>query len=462
MADATLPDVSKELLNKRLPILPREDITTAGPGNGLKPTWRRSSLAGWSVLVGFFVLFGGWSIVAPLASGVHAPGELRVVSERQVVQHPDGGIVKDLLVREGDTVEKDEILMRLDPLQTNSEFARLENQLNAVRAERARLEAVRDRQSSITFPEELLKKASDPEVSHLMEMERKVFEAEQRSIDNISKLIDERIAQLESQITGSKTRLDSTLNQMKIIDEELAGVQQLYDKGLERKPRLLSLQRAKEQLRGTAGQLESAIAQSQQSIGEQKLRMSSIETEHRDKTAAALRANSIRLQDLQQNESVWKDRVARIEIRSPADGQIVDLRKHTEGGVVGAGEVIMSVVPAHDELIGVVKIKPKDIDALMIGVPVQLMLSYFNPRTTPPVDGILTSVSLDAITDPRGQEFFEARILIDPASLKINIPDAQLTAGMQVSALISVGERTLFEYWMTPLLSSLHQAMREP
>ena len=127
MADATLPDVSKELLNKRLPILPREDTTAAVSGTVLKPTWRRSSLAGWSVLFGFFVFVrrAGPSS-SPLASGVHAPGELRVVSERQIVQHPDGGIVKDLLVREGDTVKKDEILMRLDPLQTNSEFARLE------------------------------------------------------------------------------------------------------------------------------------------------------------------------------------------------------------------------------------------------------------------------------------------------------------------------------------------------
>ncbi|UUX48392.1 HlyD family type I secretion periplasmic adaptor subunit [Nisaea acidiphila] len=462
MSDTSLTVVSDDLLKKRLPIAAR-DATSSGSVDKLTtPTWKRASLAGWSTLVLFFVIFGGWSVVAPLGSAVRAMGELRVISERQVVQHSEGGIVERLYVREGDSVRKGQLLAELNPLVTNANYARLQNQIYAVLAERARLEAVRDKKDEIEFPLRLVDAADDPEVIRLMELEQKVFDAEKNSIENLQKLIQERIAQLRSQIDGSVTRLKATENQIAILDEELEGVRTLYNKGLERKPRVLALERAKEQLHGVAGQLEGSIAQSRLAIGEQQIRIESIESEFRDKTASSLRQNSLRLDDLKQEENVWRDRLERNEIRSPLDGQIVDMRVNTEGGVLGGGEVMMSIVPIHDELIGVVKIKTKDVDALLIGSPVQIMLSAFNPRITPPIDGILTSVSLDAITDNRGQQFFEARVQIDPHSLERNLPEAQLTAGMGLSALIAVGERTLFEYWMTPLTASLQQAMREP
>lgn len=462
MSDTTLPANSDDLILKRLPIPAREATRAETVIELTKPTWRWSSWLGWGTLIGFFVIFGGWSLVAPLASAVRAMGELRVVSEHQVVQHPDGGIVEKLYVREGDSVEKGQLLAELNPLIANTSYAKLRNQLYAVLAERARLEAVRDDKNEIEFPDRLIEASDDPEVIRLMELEQKVFDAERNSVNNMVSLIKERVAQLRSQIEGSRTRLQSTNSQIAILDEELEGVRTLYEKGLERKPRVLGLERAKEQLRGVAGQLEAAIAQSQLAIGEQQLRMESIVSEFRERTASALRQNSLRLDDLQQNENIWLDRLTRTQIRSPINGQIVDMRVNTEGGVIGAGEVMMSIVPLHDELIGVVKIKTKDIDALLIGSPVQIMLSAFNPRITPPIDGILTSVAIDAQTDRWGESFFEARVQIDPHSLQKNIPDVQLTAGMKLNALIAVGERTLFEYWMTPLTASLQQAMREP
>lgn len=462
MSDTTLPATSDDLLRKRLPIAVRENPFSERVGELSKPTWKRSGVMGWSILVGFFVIFGGWAVVAPLASAVRAPGELRVVSERQVVQHPDGGIIENLYVREGDSVKKGQLLARLNPLDANTNYARFQNQLFAALAERARLEAVRQNRSEIEFPNRLLENVEDPDVARVIDLETKVFEAEKNAIDNTQKLIRERIAQLKAQIDGSETRLKSTMNQITLVEEELSGVRALYNKGLERKTRLLALERAKEDLYGVSGGLKSAIAQSKLAISEQEIRIEAIESDYRDRTASALRQNAIRLRDLQENEGIWRDKLDRIEVRSPIDGQIVDMAVHTEGGVLGAGQVMMSIVPDHDALIGVVEVNPKDVDALLIGTPVQLMLSAFNPRITPPVDGILTTVSRDAITDMRGKQFFEARVQIDPHSLEKNIPDAQLTAGMKISALIAVGERTLFEYWMTPLTASLKQAMREP
>jgi len=461
----TLPaTLDNPIFSKRLPIAKREISTPVVDSEILaKAPWKKSALFGWGVLFLFFVLFGGWSVVAPLASAVRASGKLQVVSEAQVVQHYEGGIIKEILVQEGQTVEQGDVLLRLDPLTTDAQFAQLENRLFSLLAEKARLEAERDGLSSIEFPERLLSRRDDPAIADLIRREESVFEKQRTSKNDQEQLITERIAQYQTQIAGATERLDSTRKQIELVEEELAGVMTLYDKGLERKPRVLALERAKEQLRGLAGQLESTIAQYRQSINEQELRRSALENQHQSQISSQLRNNALQLADLREQESIWQDRKNRIQIRAPRSGQVFNMKTHTVDGVVRPGEPLMTIIPTDDELIVTAKIKPKDIDAILIGAPVQLQLAAFNPRITPPIDGTLMSVSLDSVpSSGRGEEHFEARIAIDPVSLKTNIPNAQLTAGMTVSALISVGERTLFEYIVTPLSASLSQAMREP
>ncbi|WP_420402499.1 HlyD family type I secretion periplasmic adaptor subunit [Nisaea sp.] len=461
----TLPaTLDNPIFSKRLPIAKREASSATTDENLLSQApWRKSALFGWGMLFLFFILFGGWSVVAPLASAVRAPGKLQVVSEAQVVQHFEGGIVKEILVQEGQRVQKGDVLLRLDPLTTDAQFAQLENKLFSLLAEKARLEAERDGLSSIEFPERLLSRSDDPEIADLIRREESVFSKQRTATNDQKQLISERIAQYITQIDGANERLVSTRKQIEIVEEELAGVMTLYDKGLERKPRVLALERAKEQLKGLAAQLETTVAQYRQSINEQELRRSALENEHQSQISARLRNNALQLADIREQESIWKDRRERIQIRAPRSGQVIDLKTHTVDGVVRSGEPLMTIIPTEDELIVTAKVKPKDIDAILIGAPVQLQLAAFNPRITPPIEGTLTSVSLDSVPNSgRGGEFFEARIAIDPVSLKTNIPNAQLSAGMTVSALISVGERTLFEYVVTPLSASLSQAMREP
>lgn len=461
----TLPALSGDFLNKRLPI-PERDVTTSmgvDAASLTEQTWQRSSLFGWSILLAFFVLFGGWSVVAPLASAVNAQGTLHVASEPQVIQHLEGGIVDEILVHEGDTVEKGEVLVRLNPLSADSQVAQLENRIFSLLAERARLQGERDGLNKVEFPETILNRKSSPEVAALIRREENLFEKQMKSLNDQKGLIGERIAQYQTLVDGSRERLASTKRQIEIVEEELVGVRALFDKGLERKPRVLSLERAKEQLRGVAAQLESTVAQYQQGIGEQKLRLAALENQRETDISTRLRENALLLNELREQESVWRDRQDRIQIRAPMSGQVVSLNVHTKDGVVGPGGVLMTIIPTEDDLIVTAKINPKDIDVLLIGAPVQLQLSAFNPRTTPPIDGTLTSVSADTVTDGRSaQEFFEARIMIDQRSLDHHLPGVKLTAGMQVSSLISVGERTLFEYIVTPLSQSLSQAMREP
>ncbi|WP_051284940.1 HlyD family type I secretion periplasmic adaptor subunit [Nisaea denitrificans] len=465
MAD-TLPALDGDFLTKRLPIKARDvDVNNGAVGGSqlTKQTWHRSSLFGWSVLFAFFVLFGGWSVVAPLASAVRAPGKLHVASEPQVVQHFEGGIVDKILVHEGDTVEKDQVLVQLNPLSTDAQIAQLENRLFALLAERARLRTERDGLSKIEFPAIILKQKNDPEISGLIHREEILFQKQMKSLNDQKQLIAERISQYQTQIDGSIERLASINRQIEIVEEELTGVRTLFDKGLERKPRVLSLERGQEQLRGAAAQLKSTIAQYKQAINEQDLRLAALENQRETEISSRLRENALQLNDIQEQENVWRDRLNRIQIKAPMSGQIVNLNIHTTEGVIRPGETLMTIIPTEDELLVSAKIDPKDIDVLLIGAPVQLQLSAFNPRTTPPIEGTLTSVSADAVTDGRSsKEFFEARIVIDPESLSHNLPGVRLTAGMTVSSLISVGERTLFEYIVTPLSQSLSQAMREP
>lgn len=459
----TLPSLGGSLLAKRLPIQPRTAASQDDLAVSLsKKTWARASLFGWSILGLFFVLFGGWSFVAPLASAVRAQGTLHVSSEPQIVQHLEGGIVDEILVHEGDTVEKGQILIRMNPLTADASFAQLENRLFALLAERARLEAERDGLAEVVFPSRIMERQNDPEIASQIERERILFQKQSKSLNDQKKLIAERISQYQTQIDGMADRLQSTQKQIAFVEEELAGVRSLFAKGLERKPRVLALERGKEQLRGFASQLEATAAQYAQGINEQKLRLSALENERETEISNRLRENALQLTDIRQQESIWRDRLDRIQVKAPRGGQIVDLNVHTADGVIRSGEILMTIIPTDDELLVTAKVKPKDVDAILVGAPVQLQLSAFNPRTTPPIEGTLTSLSADTVSEGPGREFFEARIAIDPKSLAHHLPNVQLTAGMKASALISVGERTLFEYIMTPLSSSLSQAMREP
>ncbi|MBO6562211.1 MAG: HlyD family type I secretion periplasmic adaptor subunit [Nisaea sp.] len=459
----SVPAIDGDLLQKRLPIPARDQVTaTSGELQLTSKSWTSASLFGWSILVLFLVVFGGWSYVAPLASAVRAQGKLHVVSEEQVIQHFEGGIVKEILVHEGQMVEQGQVLVKLDPLQTESQYAQLQNQILTLLAERARLEAERDDRPEIEFPERILSQIDDPQIAALVARETNLFEKTRRSTNDQKALVTERIGQLQTQIRGSVERLESTRRQIEIVEEELDGVRALYEKGLERKPRLLALERGKESLRGTAGQLEALIAQLKQEISEQRLRLEAFANEREREISDRLRANAVRLVDFQEQENVWRDRRERIQVKAPRSGQVVNMSIHTLNGVIRPAEPLMTIVPLDDELIVTAKIKQKDVDVILVGAPVQLQLAAFNPRITPPIEGTLTSVSADVVRDERGQEFFEARISIDPDSLSQNLPGVKLTAGMTVSALISVGERTLFEYIVTPLSQSLNQAMREP
>ena len=312
------------------------------------------------------------------------------------------------------------------------------------------------------FPERIMDRKDDPDVSSLIQREKSLFQKQANSMNDQKQLYEERIAQYQTQIDGSIDRIESTRKQIEFVDEELSGVRVLFEKGLERKPRVLALERAKEQLNGTLAQLNTNIAQYNQGINEQRLRLSTLENQRDTQISDRLRDNALQLKNLQEQESVWLDRQKRTEIRAPMSGQVVNLKIHTADGVVRSGETLMTIIPTEDELLITAKIKPKDIDVLLVGAPVQLQLTAFNPRTTPPIEGTLTSVSADTVTDNTGKDYFEARIVIDPKSLAHHLPDTRLTAGMTTSALISVGERTLFEYIVTPLSQSLNQAMREP
>lgn len=429
-----------------------------------RPQWNKAVTAGYLVVLAFFGGFGGFAAFAPLQSSVMAVGELRVDNNRKTVQHPEGGIVAEINVREGQRVEKDEVLLRLDATRDNAQSNTLRRRYLGALAEQARWIAERDDLDTITFPKTVLDELSDPEIAEFVSAQRAVFKARRESREGQIKLIQSQADQARNQIESVKVERASVQDQLKLIERELASVRELYEKGLERLPRLLALQRNQAALRGGIGRLNGSISQFEKQISESELRVVQIERDLQREVAAQLEALGAQIQDLKQQEPVIQATVRRLDIRAPRTGRVIDLRVFTIGQVIGRGESLMQIVPEDEDLIVVVKVKPRDIDSLNNGVTkVQVRMTSFSQRFTHPVEGHLESVSNDVVQDPDGSPpYYRVIIRLDPDSRDHILHGQALTSGMPAMAMIGVGEKTLMTYLLEPLTRSISDSLREP
>jgi HlyD family secretion protein len=427
----------------------------------LRPRIGAPLAAGAFLLIAFFAGFGGWAALAPLSSATVAEGVIRVETHRKTVQHLEGGIVREILVNEGDKVTAGQVLMRLDKTQSGTTVSVLQDQQDALLALQARLEAERDGLDAIQFPPELSARQSDPKVATVVGGQQKIFDTRRQSLRAQLGILSQRVEQLGSEIAGHKAQLVSANEQIQLTQEEIATVTDLLNRGLERKPRLLALQRQQSYLEGSRGEQLGAIAKAQQEIGEAKLQSADLLDKRSSEIALELRDTQSRLLEIRQKLGAAVDVDNRMEVVAPVSGQVVDLKVHTLGGVVRPGDALLDIVPQSDELVVEARVRPVDIDAVHAGQSAQVALTAYKQRTTPRLDGRLATVSADALIDEsRHISYYSAEIHIDSSELaKLN--GVQLYPGMPAEVMIVTGERTLLQYFIQPVIDSFHRAFRE-
>jgi HlyD family secretion protein len=377
------------------------------------------------------------------------------------VQHPTGGIVGELRVRDGDRVHAGDVVVRLDETVTRANLAIVTKGLGEMMARKARLESERDGLDTITFPAQLLAEADDPDRAAAMDSERKLFNLRKTARSGQKAQLRERVAQLGEEITGLAAQQNSKAKEIALIERELAGVRELWKQNLVQLTRLTALEREAARLDGERGQLVAASAQAKGKIAETALQILQIDQDIASDVAKELREVDGKIGELVERKVAAEDQLKRIDIRAPQDGTVFQLAVHTIGGVITAGDPIMLIVPEADNLSVEVKVNPQDIDQLQLNQKAILRFSAFNIRTTPEIEGVVTRISADTSTDQRtGQSYYTVRIAM-PADQIERLGEVKLLPGMPVEAFMQTRDRTMLSYLIKPLHDQFLRAFRE-
>lgn len=418
------------------------------------------------LLLGFIILsvglggFGAWASLAPLQGAVIAPGLVKVAGERKTVQHLEGGIINKIHVQDGETVKAGQLLISLDETRARTTLQLLKGQYANLAARQSRLLAERDGLPKIDFPDDL-KMDPDPELRNILTSEEGLFQTRRKALTGQIDILRQRISQFEDEIKGVAAQKQSGSKQLALISEELSAVKKIYEQGIYEKPKYLALQRAAAKLEGDIGELIAQAARINQQIAEAQLRIIDLQNQRLAEINQELREIQSSLLDNTERRRQATDVLERVAIRAPYSGAVVGLRFHTAKGVIPPGAAILDIVPENDELIIEAHINTPDIDAIQPGLPAEVRLVAYNQRTTPSVQGRVTQVSADRLTDDKtNQSFYLARIEVYPDSLQ-RLKGVKLYPGMPAEVYILTGERTMLQYITKPLVDGFQRAMRE-
>jgi HlyD family secretion protein len=404
---------------------------------------------------------GGWASTAQISGALIAPGSVVVDSNVKKVQHPTGGVVGEVRVRDGDVVKAGDIVVRLDDTVTKASLAIVTKNLNGLWARAARLQAEQQGADKIDFPATLLDQADDPDVKAVMASETKLFEVRSTGRIGQKAQLRERITQLNEEIAGLSAQEVAKSHEIELVGQELVGVQQLYEQHLVQMSRLTTLERDAARLEGERAQLIASRAQAKGKITETELQIIQVDKDLVSDVSKDLRETNDKIGEFVERKVTAEDQLRRIDIRAPQDGMVLQSTVHTVGGVISAGDAIMMIVPQRDNLSVEAKVNPQDIDKLQIGQKTLLRLSAFNQRTTPELNGVVSRVSPDTTTDQRtGQSYYTIRVSMSPEEIA-RLGDAKLIPGMPVEAFVQTGERTMLSYLIKPLHDQLMRAFRE-
>lgn len=426
----------------------------------LKTTTRTVTRNGLLVFGLFFGLFLGWAALAPLYGAVISSGTVIVESSRKEIQHLEGGIVQDILVRDGQVVEKGEVLIRLSEEQSRSNLDLLTWRRTVSKVEEARLIAERD--GHAFEPSEFGDLGQNQtRINEIVGNQLNIFNANKNAIASQTAILGRRVGELHEEIEGLTSQINAEERQLALIAQEIGDVSTLVEKGLAPRPRLLALQRSEAELKGSIGKNKSSIARARQTIGATELQKEDLLLEDVRRVAGEFKTIQSELLDLEEKIRSAEDIQARVEVRAPITGTIVNLQVFTSGGVIAPGKTVMEIVPANDKLIVEAQVSPQDIDEVAIGQSARVRFSAFSQRNAPPVDGQVITVSADRLVDERsGTVYFLARISLDQQALE-GLTEGPITPGMQAEVFVVTKSRTLLSYLMEPLIYGLERGLRE-
>jgi HlyD family secretion protein len=428
------------------------------------PRWsaRAPALLGMAGLAALVLGFGGWATMTRIAGAVVAAGQVEVDRNRQVVQHPDGGVVAAILVKDGDLVAAGQALIEFDGTLLASELAVVEGQFFEILARRGRLEAERDDRPEVSFPAELVETAAlRPEIAGQMQGQLRLFEARVESMEKERDQLGRRKAQTQSQIAGVEAQSAAIGTQLALLKEELADQQTLLDRGLAEASRVLALQREQARLAGLAGEQAASRAEAEGRITEIEIEIDKLGSRRREEANAELRDLGYRELELAERRRALKEQFARLSVRAPVAGIVHELQVTTPRAVVRAADPILYLVPQDRPLIVATQIATVHVDEVRLGQEVRLRFTAFDSRTTPELIGRVERISADAIVDERTQAaYYRGDVVIAPAEIA-RLEGQALIPGMPVQAFFRTGDRTPLAYLLKPLTDYFQRAFRE-
>jgi len=417
-------------------------------------------LLGTAAVAVLMLIIFGWGILTEISGAVIAPGKMVVDSNVKKVQHPTGGVVGDLRVKDGDRVKKGDIVVRLDETQARTSLAIVTKALDEMEGRQARLEAERDGADKVTFPADFVARKDEPDVAQAMASEQRLFELRRSAREGQRQQLVEQIDQLKQQIAGNDEQIAAKTKEIDWNSQELGGVRGLWKDKLVPFSRVTTLERDNARLHGERGALTASIAQAKGRIAEIQLKILQIDEDLRTEVGKELAEIRGKRAELTERRVAAEDQLKRIDLVAPQDGTIFQRAVHTVGGVIQAGEVLMLVVPDADELIIEAKVSPQDIDQIHAGQAAVVQFGAFNRRTTPELNGEVIGIGADITTDDKKNEsYYAVRIRISDKEMA-RLEGLQPMAGMPVEVFIKTSPRTVVSYLTKPLREQFERAFR--
>jgi len=429
----------------------------ASAWSAARPLW-----FGFLTVVVLIVGFGGWSIFTSITGAIVSSGQIEVEQNRQVVQHIDGGVVAQIAVQEGQTVQAGDLLIRLDGSLLASELTIVEGQLYEMRARSARLEAERDDAETVAFPDDVVALAAGrDDVENQIEGQRRLFFARRETVAKQTEQLQRRLEQTAAQIGGIDAQKTALAEQLTLLAAETEGQESLLAKGLAQSSRVMDLQREAAALTGSMGELTANRAQAEGRGTEVELEILRLAAARREEANTQLRELGPQALELAERRRALVERIARLEIRAPVSGIVLGLTVTTPRAVIRAADPVLYLIPQDRPLIIATQVQPIHIDEVHVGQSVRLVFSAFSTHTTPELTGHVVLISADAFTDQRSQAtYFRAEIMLDLGEVE-KLGNVVLVPGMPVEAFIQTGARTPMAYLLKPFTDYFARAFRE-
>ncbi|MFO1151926.1 MAG: HlyD family type I secretion periplasmic adaptor subunit [Alsobacter sp.] len=425
--------------------------------------WQDLVRRSWIIVAVVFGLGGLWSVVARLDAGAIAPGVVAVETSRKTIQHFEGGIVREILARDGDAVQAGDVLIRLDDTQARAGVEVLRKQLAATLVEESRLVAERDEAADVSFPPEVVSERQDPLVARAIADQLSQFRERRANLEGQKSIFSARIAQVSEEMTGTRREKEAAEEQIATIRQELEGLRMLLAKNLVQLPRVLSLEREQSRLKGTVGRAIADLAKAEQTIGEARLQIQQIRQQFLEGVSRDLPATRKTIAEIREKLRVQLDILQRVDIVAPEAGVVQGSKVFTVGGVVRPGDTILEIVPVSDQLVIRAQVSPLDVDNVHENDAAEIRFPAFTLSRPPLFFGKVKRLSRDRLVDDSSankQPYFAAEVAVDYDTIPVEYR-RKLVAGMAADVIVATGERTALQYIVGPVMARIRAGMHE-